>query len=313
MTNDPQSRSSTPVRIATRGSDLALWQARYVADHIETDSELVILKTQGDEIQHLTLDKVEGKGFFTKEIEGALLNNQADVAVHSFKDLPTEEIDGLSIAAVPVRAPTRDVLVIAEGRNDPTQRWNLPQGATVGTSSLRRKAHLLAIRPDLELVDVRGNVPTRFNRAALGDLDAVVLAEAGLHRLGLLNPGGDSNVVIKPLPHSEMCPAPAQGALAIQIRTDDARTGAYLKSLHDKTTAQCVHTERLLLARFGGGCHLPLGALCSATSKGLSLQALVASPDGTERFEAQAHGSVAEEVAEQVYLALCHQGADKYL
>ena len=198
------------IRIGSRGSDLALWQARYVREHLDGESEIIVIKTQGDQIQHLTLDKVEGKGFFTKEIESALLGNDVDLAIHSYKDLPTEAVPGLEITSVPERAPVRDTLVVHRDRVDTEKPLGIAEGARVGTSSLRRKAAIKSLRPDIELVDIRGNVPTRLGKAQSGELDAVVLAEAGLRRLGLFE--ADESTEYLPVDVRDVCPAPAQGA-----------------------------------------------------------------------------------------------------
>lgn len=299
------------IRIGSRGSDLALWQARYVAARLGGETDIVVIKTAGDQIQHLSLDKVEGKGFFTKEIEAALLAGDVDVAVHSYKDLPIESPEGLRIAAVPQRAPVRDVLVAHNSKLDGKERWGLVHGAKVGTSSLRRKAQLLAQRPDLTLVDLRGNVPTRIQKAESGELDAVVLAEAGLTRLQIMHQR--ASLTFLPLSVTELCPAPAQGALAIQTRLRDAATQQRVELLHDTATAQAVGLERDLLARFGGGCHLPLGAFASCATGMFELLALIAAPDGHELLHARAQGSNAQDVVENVYRSLESQGAARYL
>lgn len=302
------------LRIGSRGSDLALWQARYTAGRMGGEPELIIIKTEGDRIQHLSLDKVEGKGFFTKEIEAALLANEIDVAVHSYKDLPIEAPPGLIIAAVPVRAPVRDVVIMRRDRIDPKLQWGLPKGARVGTSSLRRKAQLLAQRQDLELVDLRGNVPTRLRKALTGELDAVVLAEAGVTRLGLPKEVAEKDGVMTPLPLNEVCPAPAQGALAIQTRASDTRARAAVAPLHDAATALAVKVERDLLAHFGGGCHLPLGALCEAKPDGsVYLRAIVAAPDGAECLVAEARAATPEAAVSEVHASLVKAGAERYV
>ncbi|MEK7705698.1 MAG: hydroxymethylbilane synthase, partial [Myxococcota bacterium] len=201
--------STAKLRIGSRGSDLALWQARFTSSHIDEPNDIVIIKTEGDRIQHLSLDKVEGKGFFTKEIEAALLAGDVDVAVHSFKDLPIEQPAGLSIAAVPARGPTRDVVLRRADGPTSTLLWGLAQGARVGTSSLRRKAQILSLRPDLELVDLRGNVPTRVRKVVEGALDAVILAEAGLVRLGFAEHALRDGLVLEVIAAKDVCPAPA--------------------------------------------------------------------------------------------------------
>ena len=275
--------------------------------------EIHVIKTQGDRIQHLSLDKVEGKGFFTKEIEEALLDGTIDIAVHSFKDLPIEAPPGLTIAAVPERAPVRDVIVRKDAPHAPELLWGLAEGARVGTSSLRRKAHLLSRRPDLQMVDIRGNVPTRFAKVTSGEVDAVVLAEAGLTRLGMHTEAESNGILLVPIEVADVCPAPAQGALAIQTRSADTDARSVLTALHHDATAQCVEAERLLLGEFGGGCHLPLGAYCEQTSDGFQLIALVVSPDGQDRIDAQASAETPSEVAKLVHQDLVSRGADAYL
>ena len=305
--------SSRPIRIGTRGSDLALWQANYIKDRLELPVEIIIIKTSGDQIQHLSLDKVEGKGFFTKELEKALYDDVIDLAVHSYKDLPTEDQPGLEIAAVPERAPVRDVIVRRASDTAEGSLWGLASSAKVGTSSLRRKAHLLSKRGDLSMVDLRGNVPTRFGRVAEKTLDAVVLAEAGLIRLGLFARAQEQGLVLEPLSVTDVCPAPAQGALAVQIRSSDEHCREALAPLHDQATAEAVDAERALLGRFGGGCHLPLGVFCDQHEGGPRMRALVASPDGKERIEAVETADTHSLNVDRVYATLIEQGAERYL
>ncbi len=304
---------ASTLRIGSRGSELALWQARYVASRLTVPSEIVIIKTEGDRITHLSLDKVEGKGFFTKEIEAALLAREVDLAVHSFKDLPVDNPSGLTVAAVPERAPVRDLLVRRVAATDASAHFGLKHGAKVGTSSLRRKAQLLARRPDLVLVDLRGNVPTRLKKAAHGDLDGVVLAEAGITRLALLETLAGQGLDALSLPLEDLLPAAAQGALAIQIRDGDARTRAAVAVLHDEAVASAVAIERQLLARFGGGCHLPLGAYCVRDGSVWHLRARVVAPDGSESLDAEARGASAAAVVEEVHESLVSRGAERYV
>lgn len=305
----------TPLRIATRGSDLALWQARFIRDSLmaqdsDLEVELHIIKTSGDRIQNVGLHEVSGTGFFTSEVEAALLENRADVAVHSFKDLPTKEHPKLGIYAVPKRAQAADVLVIHPDAVDPQKRWQLKEGASVGTCSLRRRAHLLALRPDLRMMDLRGNVPTRYGKAKDRTFDAVCLAEAGMRRIGL-GPE-DDEVQWTILPVDDVTPAPSQGALAVQCRHDDSAVATRLAALHDVATAEAVKTERALLSKFGGGCHLPLGVYCHAVAEGMHLRALIASPTGDVRIETVASGSAADVVA-KAHAELVAQGAEKYI
>jgi hydroxymethylbilane synthase len=299
------------LRIGSRGSDLALWQARHVASRLNAPSELVVIRTAGDQIQHLSLDKVEGKGFFTKEIETALMSGQIDLAVHSYKDLPIEEPAGLEIVAVPARGPVRDVVVTQDLAQRSVRLWSLMEGCRVGTSSLRRKAQILSLRPDLAVVDLRGNVPTRIAKVTSGALDAVILAEAGLLRLNI-NPQAHG-IVMTPIDVSDVCPAPAQGALAIQTRSDDYWARSQVQPLDDPPTVRAVEVERKLLARFGGGCHLPLGAFCRVDGATIDLTALVAAPDGRERVKAHATGASAARVVDEAYAELVKGGAERYL
>lgn len=302
---------TAPLRIGTRGSDLALWQANFVAGELNPPGELVIIKTSGDRIQGVALHEVEGVGFFTKEIEQELQEGRVDLAIHSYKDLPTQEPPELTVAAIPARGPVRDVLVHRE--QDLSQRWGLPQGARVGTSSLRRRAQILALRPDVTLVELRGNVPTRFNKVVEGELDAVVLAEAGLHRLGMLQGSSAAGVHITPLQVNEVCPAPSQGALAIQIRRGDERAAKAVAHIHNPVTAQAARMERALLSHFGGGCHLPLGAYARPEGGTWLLSAIVASPTGDHRITAEASGDDEAALVASVHQQLLQQGAEAYL
>src|SRR5262245_42647063 len=249
------------ILFGSRGSELALTQTRMIAQalHERTGEacRIEIFETKGDRVQDQPLPEIGGKGLFTAELEAALRQGTIDAAVHSLKDLPVADPDGLCVAAVPPRAAAADVLVYAPGRQDRGDpRVPLQRGCRVGTSSHRRRAALLRLRPDLQLADVRGNVPTRVAKVYRGDYDAVVLAAAGLDRLHL-DLGGLRRIELPP----DLCaPAPAQGALAVQCRSDDQRMRALLAALHDEATARCVDAERELLALLGGGCSMPLGA-----------------------------------------------------
>jgi hydroxymethylbilane synthase len=249
------------VRIGTRGSDLALWQAHWVQSQLApvTETELVIIKTKGDTIDTKPLSKVEGKAFFTAEIERALLDDEVDLAVHSHKDLETACDPALRVVAVPARGLVQERLLVASEAHDPTAPLlPLKSGAKVGTSAPRRRIQLLALRPDLELAELRGNVPTRVQRLREGRYDAVLLAAAGLERLELDTTG----LVAIDLEPELLVPSPAQGALAIQIRAADTELAATLgRVMHDDATAEAVAAERWLLLQAGGGCHVPLGAL----------------------------------------------------
>jgi hydroxymethylbilane synthase len=251
----------TPVIIATRGSDLALWQAGYVATKLQASgirTALKIIKTQGDKIQHLSLEKLEGKGFFTKEIEDALLNNEADLAVHSHKDLPTASHPELIIAAVSDREDPSELLLIRKESVDVKQKFSLKKHAVVGTSSSRRKSQLLAFRNDIELKDLRGNVPTRIDKLRSGGYDAILIASAGVERLGL----DISDLHAETLSPKEFVPAPAQGVLAIQIRKGDKELFDKLQVINKPAVAMQIGVERKVLNLFQGGCQMPVGAYC---------------------------------------------------
>lgn len=281
------------VRIATRGSDLALWQARYVAGRIERElkrpTELVVLKTTGDRIQNVSLAKIGGKGLFVKEIEEALLAERADVAVHSAKDLPAVLAPGLVLAAFPERADSRDALVARDGR---TGLAGLRRGARVGTGSTRRTAQLLALRDDLEVVPLRGNVPTRLAKLEDERLDAVILACAGLDRLGF------AERITERIEPDVMLPAVCQGVLALQTRGGDP-LAAELGRLAAPGEAERVAAERGFLARLEGDCTVPMAAHARPLEGGarISLDVLLCSANGRARV--RAHGDApATEAAE---------------
>ena len=301
------------LRIGSRGSDLALWQANHVSDELANGCEIIIIKTAGDRIQHISLDKVEGKGFFTKELEAALLENRIDIAVHSHKDLPTEDPAGLKVAAVLPRGPIRDILVMHPDWHQPEATFAIKEGAVVGTSSLRRQAQLRTTLSAVKLKPIRGNVPTRIQKILSDEVHAVVLAEAGIERLGLKEQSAYNNLIFHPLDIEHACPPPAQGALAIQCRSDDQETIDALAPLHSEQTAEEVRCERLLLSFFGGGCHLPLGAYAKYQGQELHLLASVDAPDGSEKLVTQIKGENAEEIAQQARQELLAQGAEKYL
>lgn len=237
--------------------------------------EIVFMDTQGDLNRHDPLPTIGGKGLFTAELEAALRERRIDLAVHSLKDLPVEDAPGLSVAAIPERADTRDMLISRQAR----RLEDLPPGATVGTSSLRRAAQILALRPNLQIKDIRGNVDTRLRKLDDPDYgyDAILLARAGLHRLGHTD-----LVHAHPIPHNAMLPAPGQGALAVQARADDPEIKPYLQPLEHEPTRAAVTAERAFLAGLGGGCSLPVAALGTVLGSHLALQALVASPDGRQ-------------------------------
>jgi hydroxymethylbilane synthase len=247
--------------IGTRGSELALWQANFVKDRLAENNvaaELKIIKTQGDRILNLSFDKLEGKGFFTKELEEELLAGTIDLAVHSHKDLPTENPPGLIIAAVSEREDPSELLLILKDCVDVHQKLSVKFGAIVGTSSNRRKAQLLAFRPDLEIKDLRGNVPTRIDKLRDEKYDAIMIAKAGVSRLGI----DLSEFHVEEITPIELIPAPAQGVLAIQIRESDRELFDILQALNNPGVAEELAVERTVLKLFGGGCHLPLGCYC---------------------------------------------------
>lgn len=269
-----------PLRLGTRGSDLALWQARRVArlmaERLETECQIEIISTRGDRIQDVAFRKMEGKGFFTKELQEALLEQRIDLVVHSLKDLPTEEPDGLEVVAIPERGDSADLLLALPtvGLGDAADPLALPRGIVVGTSSLRRAAQVLARSPEVEIRALRGNVPTRVRKLREGQYDAILVAAAGVARLELDLDG----LAIRPLPPETMLPAPGQGALAIETRAGDEATRV-LRGLHDPVVARCVEAERTLLALLGGGCHLPLGCLATEHDHGIRLQAVLGEID----------------------------------
>jgi hydroxymethylbilane synthase len=301
---------TVPLRIGTRGSPLALWQANYVADRVRPLAaprpvELVEIQTSGDVIRDKPLSQIGGDGLFTKEIQRAVLDGVADVAVHSLKDLPTAAVEELTLAAVPPRGPSGDVFVSRRhARFDA-----LPPGAVVATSSLRRRAQALHRRPDLTLVSVRGNVETRLRKLDDQGLDAIILAQAGLERLGL------SAHVTEILDPSWMLPAVGQGALGLECRSDDAATRALLAPLDDEPTRRAVLAERALLRGLGGGCLVPIGAAAVVDGDELRLRATVLSPDGARRVADDTAGPAAdaEELGRRLADALLARGARELL
>jgi hydroxymethylbilane synthase len=269
--------------IASRGSQLALWQAHWVERQLTAAGHacrIEIIKTTGDKITDVPLAKVGSKGLFTKEIEEALLDGRADLAVHSLKDLPTELPEGLVLAAVPEREDARDAVI---GK----RLADLPHGARVGTSSLRRSAQLRKLRPDLNIESVRGNLDTRLRKLDEGQYDAILLAAAGLKRLGW------ADRIAEILPAGVMCSAVGQGALAIETRAGGPGFEA-CSALDHAATHAAVTAERGVLAALGGGCQVPIGAYATVDGGTLRLLGVVASPDGSEIIRAEAEGSVAE-------------------
>lgn len=247
--------------IGSRGSDLALWQANFVLRKVQKlglTAEIKIITTQGDAIQNLSFDKLEGKGFFTKEIEDALLNKEIDLAVHSHKDLPTTSPEGLKIAAVSEREDPAELLLIRKESLDTGLKFSFKKNAIVGTSSARRKSQLLAFRNDINLQDLRGNVPTRIQKLRDKKYDAIMLAAAGVERLRI----DLSEFKVMRLDPKEFIPAPAQGVLALQIREDDHELEQYIRKLSSEKVETTIGIERKVLNLFDGGCQLPLGVYC---------------------------------------------------
>ncbi len=275
--------------VGTRGSTLAQWQTNYVIaalKRVAPDLEIVtqIIKTTGDKDQTRSLADLGGLGVFTKEIEHAMLSREIDLAVHSLKDLPTELASGLQIAAVPERADPRDCIVSRHG----VGLNKLPHGACVGTSSARRTAQVLALRPDVRVIPLRGNVDTRLRKAQSEEYDAVVLAAAGLIRLGRVSE------ITEYLPLETFLPDPGQGALAVEIRADDADLTALVSRLDHAPTRVAVTAERAFLRALGGGCRMPVGAYAELRDGALHLHGLIASDDGTRAQHGELSGDAAE-------------------
>lgn len=299
-----------PLRIGTRGSPLALWQAHHVTALLravlpDRPIELVEIETVGDRVRDVPLVQLGGDGAFTKAIQQALLDRRVDLAVHSLKDLPTFAVEGLVLAAVPVRGPTGDAFVSKKHR----AFADLPVGAVVATSSLRRKAQLLHRRPDLKLIDIRGNVDTRLRKLVEQDLDATILAQAGLIRLGL------GEQITEVLDAGWMFPAVGQGALGLECRVDDADTRTILAHLNDANTHGSVLAERAMLRGLGGGCQVPIGAVTRIASGALTLRGVVLPPSGSQRIEAECTGPLdqAETLGQEVANALRARGAEELL
>lgn len=297
------------LRIASRGSELALWQARAVADALAAaapglEVEIRIVRTTGDRILDVPLAGIGDRGLFTKEIDAALLDGEADLAVHSLKDVPTRLPDGLRIGAITRREDARDVLLCREGL--PPGLAELPAGSRVGTSSLRRRSQLRALRPDLEVSDLRGNLNTRLARLDAGEYDAIVLAAAGVLRLGW------RERIAQYLDPELWLPAVGQGALAVVAREEDTSLQARLLALHHAATAACVTAERAFLRALEGGCQIPIGALARLEGEEVVLDGLVADLKGSTVLRGRATGSVQDpdEVGQRLASYLLRQGGD---
>ena len=273
--------------IGTRGSALARTQTEWVAQqlrdaHPNLEIETVIIKTKGDKITDVPLAKIGGKGLFTKELEVALVDGRIDIAVHSLKDLPTELPEGIALAAVPVRESPYDALVSTKYDSI----GDLPKGATVGTSSLRRQAQLRATRPDLDIVDLRGNIDTRIGKVESGELDGAILAAAGLNRLGR------ADAIAAELGIDDMMPAVAQGALGIEARIDDSETQSILEAVHHEDTWIAARAERAFLSALEGGCQVPLGGHATLNDENISMVGAVWPVDGSKSIAGKCDGSV---------------------
>jgi hydroxymethylbilane synthase len=294
------------LRVGSRGSQLALWQAHHISALLRARGHevgLEIIKTTGDKITDVALAKVGTKGMFTKEIEEALAEGRIDLAVHSLKDLPTELSADFEIAAVTTRENPRDVFCSSKYKSIE----ELPRGARVGTSSLRRQAQLKAVRPDLDIHPLRGNVDTRLRKLEAGEFDAIILAAAGVNRLG------KTQLVKQVIPTETMCPAAGQGALGIEIRAGDSVTRQHLAFLDDAAARATTICERALLSKLGGGCQVPIGAFAEVRNGRLHLEAIVADPDGSKVLRESRDGTDPIQLGESVGDTLLQRGGDAIL
>lgn len=294
------------LRIGSRGSQLALWQANHVAGLLRAQGhsvEIEIIKTTGDKITEVALSKVGTKGMFTKEIEEALSAGKVDLAVHSLKDVPTELQPEFELAAVMKRENPGDAFISVNFYH----LNELPRNARVGTSSLRRQCQLKSLRPDLQIISLRGNVDTRLRKLESGEYDAIILAAAGVHRLGL------DRYMRYCFSAEQMCPAAGQGALAIETRRDDHQTRSLLAFLDDPETRAPIECERALLAALGGGCQVPIGAYATADNRECWLDGMVGRPDGSEVLRERAAGHDYRELSQAIAEKLLRRGADRIL
>ena len=274
------------IRVGTRGSNLALIQTNWAIDRLkekfpEVEFEVKIIKTKGDKILHLSLDKIGDKGLFVKEIESQLLEGEIDLAVHSMKDMPAEVVEGLKFAAVPKREDPRDVIILREGLNSFDE---LPIGATIGTGSKRRKYQLLRKRPDLNIVPIRGNIETRISKIESENLDGIVLAASGVIRADL------EEKITEFLSVDLMIPAPAQGALALEIRENDEKIEKMIDAIRDEISQIQTDAERSYLAGIDGSCHIPMGAYCEVDGEKLTLTGIFGDEDGEKITVASLEG-----------------------
>jgi hydroxymethylbilane synthase len=300
----------SPLRIGTRGSQLALWQARSVATRLEAhsiESELVIVRTSGDRFADLPLDQIGGKGVFVKELEDALLQHEIDLAVHSAKDMPSVLPDGLVLAAALAREDPRDAIVLPKGAGSNVAAWLSQRGGTprIGTSSLRRTVQVRQLFPGATFAPIRGNVGTRIGKLDAGEFDAIVLAAAGLRRLGL------AERISSALATAECVPAPGQGIIGVETRADDEGARRAAEWLHDRASGAALAAEQTVVVELGGGCQLPLGALALIRGDDLDLHAIVCSRDGSRIARAHTSGSISEAAAagRRAAADLARQGA----
>jgi hydroxymethylbilane synthase len=298
------------IRIATRRSPLALWQAEHVAERLQLafpgcKTELVKMTTQGDKILDAPLAKIGGKGLFVKELEQGMLEGFADIAVHSMKDVPVEFPDGLHLKAILSREDPSDAFV----SNHYSSLHDLPTNARIGTSSLRRQCQIKEIYPEAEILSLRGNVNTRLSKLDAGEYDAIILATAGLNRLGM------AERITQCLDASVSLPAIGQGAIGIECRTDDLEINQMLNTLHDKETGLCVSAERAMNARLKGGCQVPIAGFARLQGEQLFMRGLVGSPDGKVIYRAEriGHQSEAETIGTMIAEDLLAQGAGEIL
>lgn len=297
-------QNSVQLRLGTRGSRLALWQANQVSNELSAlgyEVDIQIIKTQGDKIQDLSFDKLEGKGFFTKEIEDALLSGEVDFAVHSMKDLPTQQPEGLMLAALSERADPRDTLLLLKDSVTSESPLQIKENLLIGTSSARRKANIKALLPGIDLKDIRGNVPTRIQKLRDGLFGGILLAKAGLDRLEL----DVSDLVVVHFEPTEFVPAPAQGVLAYQCRVGDKEVIKALRKIHSFDSSDCTNVERRVLQMMDGGCHLPLGVYCRKDQLGYYHAAASFSNDVETALQSvKLSQSTNHKMAEKIYESL---------
>lgn len=313
MNDKSNDKAIHTIRLGTRGSALARWQAEWVKGQLESlgvSVELTLIETSGD-VRSGPIGQLAEQGLFTKEIQRALLAGNVDLAVHSLKDLPTEPVPGLSLAAIPPRESVGDALIISDllGSHGIKSFQELPASARVGTGSARRRAQLLALRPDLNVLDIRGNVDTRLSKLDRGDFDAIVLAAAGLRRLGL------EHRITEVFARDLLLPAVGQGALGLEVRADDTVTAAWVRKLNHEPSEQAVLAERALLASLRGGCLAPVGAWARMVNGSLQLDGVVLSSDGSQRLYAVDRDSLESAHALGVRVAekLLAQGASELI